>query len=79
MRTLSELSDMERRNFIVDVVKKWNTTTSKEVAQTWNVKVGVVLAVAARVRKAGIPLIRKTSGSMFTPDFVTELQGIYRK
>lgn len=73
-KTIGDFSIDERKDLIRFVVENWMKMTAAQLAEARDVKLHVITAIVARVRRAGIPLPRKTFSSIYDEDFINELK-----
>ena len=78
LKTMQDLNDEQRRDLFMAIAEEWNIRSGKDIANTLGVKPHVIISAVAKMRRAGIPLVRHTWSSVLTPEFVAKLKELYR-
>jgi hypothetical protein len=77
MKSFGELTEAEKKEAFLFVVRYWGKMTQTEMAQKLGLKIFVLGTMAARLRKAGIDLPKMSRGLVLTPSFIDELKSTF--
>ena len=71
---------MDKQTMYREIVKRWDSENTEQIATALNVKKSKVQAMAGSLRKRGVNLARRSNvASVLTTEFLAELKGMYSR